>query len=102
MVDSPTPNQATPSERRLQAQAAAHTSWANTANRTARTDRARAAFNQQFLDAADGDPLKAAHLRAAHFARLALKSAQARRKAKEFTATAVAAEAELAELDDAS
>jgi hypothetical protein len=58
----------------------AHTSWANTKDRAARTAPARAAFEQKFLDQANGDPVRAAHLRKAHFARLALKSAQARRK----------------------
>ena len=86
---------ATPSERSLNARAAAHESWANTPNRTARTAPARAALDQAFLEQAGGDPVRAAHLRKAHFARLALKSAQARRKARELTAAADAAEAEL-------
>lgn len=68
------------SERRLVASIAAHESWARTPDRTARTAPARAALDQKFLDAADGDPVRAAHLRKAHFARLALRSAQARRK----------------------
>lgn len=83
------------SERSQLGKLAAHSSWANTHDRAARTAPARAALDQKFLDAADGDPVRAAHLRKAHFARLALKSAQARRKAKELTATAEAAEAEL-------
>lgn len=83
------------SERQLAARIAAHTSWANTPNRTARTAKARAALDAKFLEQAGGDPIKAAHLRKAHFARLALKSAQARRKAREATATAEQAEAEL-------
>jgi hypothetical protein len=57
----------------------AHVSWANTTDRTARTAPARAALDQKFLDQADGDPVRAAHLRKAYFQRLALKSAQARR-----------------------
>lgn len=68
------------SERSLAAQIAAHESWASTPDRTARTAKARAALDQKFLDAADGDPVRADHLRKAHYARLALKSAQARRK----------------------
>lgn len=60
----------------------AHTKWANTTDRTAATAPARAAFEQKFLDQAGGDPIRAAHLRKAHFARLALKSAQSRRKAR--------------------
>lgn len=57
----------------------AHTSWANTKDRSGRTAPARAAFDQKFLDEAEGDPVRAAHLRKAYYARLALKSAQARR-----------------------
>jgi hypothetical protein len=86
----------TPSERQLGARIAAHESWANTENRSARTAPARAAQDQKFLDAAHGDPVRAAHLRKAHFARLALKSAQSRRKARELTEVAELAEAELA------
>ena len=72
----------TPDERTLVARIAVHSSWANTADRSARTAPARAAFDQKFLEQAGGDPVRAAHLRKAHFARLALKSAQARRQAK--------------------
>ena len=57
----------------------AHLSWANTKDRPARTANARAGFEQRFLDEADGDPVRAAHLRKAYFQRLALKSAAARR-----------------------
>lgn len=91
---------ASPNERRLVASLAAHESWANTENRSARTAPARAALDQKFLDAADGDPVRAAHLRKAHFARLALKSAQARRKSRELAEVADAADAELAEAGD--
>jgi hypothetical protein len=58
----------------------AHTSWANTTDRSARTAPARAALDAKFLAQAAGDPTRAAHLRKAFFARLALKSAQARRR----------------------
>jgi hypothetical protein len=88
----------TDAERRLHASANAHLSWALTEDRSARTAPARAALDQRFLDAADGDPVRAAHLRKAHFARLALKSAQSRRRAREATLQAEAAETELAEL----
>lgn len=71
---------AVPAERKLAASIAAHESWANTTDRSARTSAARAALNQKFLDQAGGDPVRAEHLRKAHFARLALKSARARRK----------------------
>jgi hypothetical protein len=86
----------TDSERTQASRLGAHMSWANTLDRSARTAPARAALDRKFLDAADGDPIRAAHLRKAHFARLALKSAQSRRKAREATETAEAAEAELA------
>lgn len=81
----------------LRSRIAAHESWARTDNRAARTAPARAALDQKFLDAADGDTVRAAHLRKAHFARLALKSAQSRRKAKALNETADTAERELAE-----
>jgi hypothetical protein len=86
----------TPAERRLIGQVAAHASWAVTEDRTARTAPARAALAAKFLAEAGGDPVRAEHLRKAHFARLALKSAQARRKIKTLTAEAKAAEADLA------
>jgi hypothetical protein len=70
-----------PSERKLMGQLGAHISWANTEDRSARTAPGRRAFEQKFLDEAGGDPVRAEHLRKAYFARLALKSAQARRKA---------------------
>ena len=69
----------TPEERRLVATIAAHTSWANTEDRTARTAKARAALERKFLEAADGDPARAESLRKAYYARIALKSVQARR-----------------------
>jgi hypothetical protein len=86
---------ATPSERRLVASIAAHESWAHTTNRSARTAPARAALNQKFLDQAGGDPVRAESLRKAHYARLALKSAQSRRRSREFSDAAAAIEAEL-------
>lgn len=52
-------------------------------------------MEQKFLEAAGGDPVRAEHLRKAHFQRLALASARARRQARELTAAAEAAEAEL-------
>lgn len=69
-----------PAERALRARIAAHESWAATTDRSARTAPARAALDAKFLAEADGDPVRADHLRKAHFARLALKSAQARRR----------------------
>lgn len=76
----------------------AHESWARTVNRSARTAPARAALDQRFLTEADGDPLRAAHLRKAYFLRLSAKSAQSRRKARELAAQADAADAELTAL----
>jgi hypothetical protein len=58
----------------------AHVSWGNTEDRTARTAPGRAAFEQRFLDEAGGDPKRAAHLRKAFYARLAMKSLEARRR----------------------
>lgn len=84
------------SERHLAATIAAHDSWANTIDRSARTAPARAALEKKFLDQAGGDPVRAEHLRQAYYGRLALKSAQARRKVKELTEVAEVAEAELA------
>lgn len=86
------------SDRRLIASIAAHESWARTPDRSARTAKARAALEQKFLDAADGEPVRAEHLRRAHYKRLALKSARARRGAREMTEAAEAVEAELAAL----
>ncbi len=85
-------------EQSLQGRLAAHASWAATPNRSARTAPARAALEAKFLAEADGDPIRAEHLRKAHYARLALASARSRRKAREATATAEAAEAELNEV----
>lgn len=58
----------------------AHVSWANTTNRTARTAPARAALEAKFLAEADGDPLRAEHLRKAYYLRLAQRSAEVRRR----------------------
>lgn len=66
----------------------AYQSWANTEDRSARTAPAREAFNRRFEDEVDPDRTLAPEVRAqraeaarkAYFARLALKSAQARRK----------------------
>lgn len=84
----------TAAERKLAAQLAAHTGWAATDDRTARTQPARDAFLRRFLDEAGGDPVKAENLRKAHFLRLALKSAQSRRKAKQTKMQALKAELE--------
>jgi hypothetical protein len=75
-------------ERRLRSQIAAHESWARTEDRSARTHAARIALLDKFIREADPDNklspaerAKAAeHLRKAHYARMALKSAQVRRR----------------------
>lgn len=73
----------TEAERRLRSSIAAHESWANTTDRPARTAAARRGLEAKFLEQAGGDPQRAEHLRRAHYQRMALKSAQARRKARE-------------------
>ncbi len=70
----------TPAERTLRSQIAAHDSWARTPDRPARTANARKALDDKWLAEANGDPVAAEHLRKAYFARLALKSSQARRR----------------------
>lgn len=83
-------------ERKMVAQIAAHTRWALVPDRTAATAPARAALEAKFLAEAGGDPVRAAHLRAAYYTRLALASARSRRKAAALTAEAEVAEADLA------
>lgn len=73
----------TETERRTRSQIAAHTSWANTEDRSSRTAPARRALDARFLEQADGDPIRAESLKKAHFLRLALKSAQTRRRRAE-------------------
>jgi len=72
-----------PSERNMSSAMGAHRSWANTADRPARTAPARAALERRFLTEAGGDPVRAGHLRTAHYLSLALASAVGRRKARE-------------------
>ncbi len=84
--DSAMPNLSA-EERTMRARLAAHQSWANTADPTARTAAARDAFARRFEDQVDPDRTlppaerrrRAEHARKAYFQRLALKSAQARR-----------------------
>jgi len=70
----------TPAERSLRGKIAVETSWARTQNRSVRTAKARKALEDRFLAEADGDPLRAEHIRRAYYARLALASSQARRR----------------------
>ena len=75
-----------PVVRRFYAQSAAHARWAKH-DPVEGTQAARAAFPAKFLQEADPDGTlpekerarRAAHLRKAHFARMAAKSAAARR-----------------------
>jgi hypothetical protein len=67
-------------DRSLAGSIGAHISWANTTDRTARTAAGRAAFEKRFLEQAGGDPVRAAHLRKAHFARMTLRSVKARQR----------------------
>ena len=76
------------SEVRLAAQIRAHQSWAKTVDRSARTAPARAARERQFLEQADGDPVRAEHLRTAYYKWLALQSAAGRRHNRERRAAA--------------
>jgi hypothetical protein len=81
----------TPSERALRASIAGNASWAYTENRTARTQPGRDAMWEKFYNQVDPDrkltpaerDKRAVNARKAHFQRLALKSAKARRLAKE-------------------
>jgi hypothetical protein len=76
------------SERQLIGQIAAHESWAKTADRPARTAAARKAALDRFEHEVDPSgelapaerAKRAEHARKAYFKRLALKSAQARRR----------------------
>lgn len=89
-----------PSERKLQASVAGYQSWANTPDPTARTEPARRAFRDSFQEVVDPDHELDAAERArrgeaaykAHMAKLALKSAQARRLKSTDKATAPTAD----------
>lgn len=80
----------TPQQRRLRASQAAHSSWAQTTDRTARTAPGTAAFLDRFERQVDPagqlDPQerarRAASARKAYFTRLALKSSRARASRK--------------------
>lgn len=78
----------TPQERALRARIAAHTSWANTKDPSARTAPGRKAAQDRFLRLADPDGTlepaererRAEHLRRAFYARLSLAGVKARRQ----------------------
>lgn len=77
-------------DRSLIGRLGAHESWARTTDRTARTANARAAFMDRFERQIDPEGIlppverakRAENARQAYFSRLALLSAQARRKAR--------------------
>jgi hypothetical protein len=78
----------TPEERRLRNQHAAHSGWANTRDRTARTAPGRRKFQESFLEGLDPSiPLDARlkmaeSARKAHYARMAANSLKARNAKK--------------------
>lgn len=63
-----------------QARLAALTSWANTKDRSARTLRARLGLEEKFLREAGGDPKRAAAIRKAYYAKLAMKGREAKKR----------------------
>ena len=81
-------NRLSPAERRLAGQIGAYQSWARTDDRAARTANARQAALDKFEREVDPEGVltpqerakRAESARKAYFARLALKSAQARRR----------------------
>lgn len=83
----PTTVPATKADRRQIAKIAARTRWANTEDRSAATQAARDAMARKFEDQVDPErklpaderAIRAESARRAHYQRLALKSAQARR-----------------------
>jgi len=78
----------TPAQRRRRARIAAHASWANTANRAARTAAGTRAFLDRFQRQVDPEAVlseevrevMAMHARTAYMLQLAEKSAAARRR----------------------
>ncbi len=88
---SKSPDRLSPAEKRLRASIAGLTGWANTADRSARGRHAQDGLFQKFLLAVDPDEQldlvtrhkNATSLYRAHYQRLALRSAQARRERRE-------------------
>lgn len=85
----------TPEEHRQYGRIGAYKSWASTEDRPARTAMARRSFDQRFEREVDPDGVldpderarRAEMARKAYFSRLALVSAQARRRRKRETST---------------
>lgn len=79
-----------PTERTLRARIAAHVRWANEPDRQAATAKARQALADRWEKQVDPEGKLPPHIRAklaenaksAHYSRMALKSAQARRRKK--------------------
>lgn len=99
----------TAADRIMAARVGAHTKWAREADPSAATAPARKALLDKFEREVDPDGTlapaerarRAEHARKAFYTRLALKSAQARRKVRELTDVAEQAEAELSAGDAA-
>lgn len=93
------------SERTLRARIASYESWSRTPDRTARTQAARDAFRDSFLTKVDPNgelsleerQKRADAARKAHYARVAFKSVQARRRRANKTATPTARSAAVLE-----
>jgi hypothetical protein len=85
----------TPEQRRRRARIAAHASWANTADRTARTSSGTKAFLDRFEHQVDPDGVlpeetraaMAKHARTAYMLQLAERSAAARRRKAQSSST---------------
>jgi hypothetical protein len=81
----------TPDQRRAWGAVGGLESWSRTPDRTARTENGRKAFRDKFEDLVDPDKVltdaerawRAERARLAHFKRMALKSAEVRRRRKE-------------------
>ncbi len=60
----------------------AHSKWStlDAAGRSAATLAARTALEDKWLAEAEGDPVRAKHLKALHYSRMAMRSAMARRR----------------------
>jgi len=98
------------SERSLAARAASHAKWAKCDDPPAATAAARAGLLARFEREVDPEgnlspadrARRAEHARKAYYTRLALKSAQSRRKGRELLAAADAADAALGDAETAA
>ena len=99
---------ADPAERSMVARVAALTRWAHETDRSGATAPARRAMLERFERDVDPDgvldpverAVRADDLRRAHFQRLALRSVQSRRRAAKLLDEALAAEVEIAAVED--